>query len=348
MDINNCPSCGGKIEFSPKDDALKCVKCQKIFPVEHHKNVIKKSVYNDEEDEGYKEWEGSTRTFQCQNCGAKIVLNRFEMSTKCQYCNTSSLFPIDELPGLKPDGIIPFKVTKEEARKQFAQRVKRKLFISRKFVKNIPNLELGATYISSFDYSFYTYSTYFGEREVERHRTRTDGTTETFTEIRPFSGTKNHEFSDIVVETSDKLSQSEIAQILPYNYSEACRFDTGFLKGYSVGYYNQTVDTGLKRAKDIAHARLENMISSEYSRVVSLTVDTKFSNEKYAYLLLPLYFINYKYKDKDYLNIMNGQNGNVGGKFPISKLKVTLFSIFIGLIVLGIPLMVILITSILK
>ena len=28
MEINNCSSCGGKVEFSPKDKGLKCVKCQ--------------------------------------------------------------------------------------------------------------------------------------------------------------------------------------------------------------------------------------------------------------------------------------------------------------------------------
>ena len=346
MNVNNCPTCGGKVEYSPNDNALKCVKCQKIFPIAKDNLVVKRLVTDATNDEGFKEWEGTTRFFQCTNCGAKIALNRYEMSTKCQYCNTASLIPTEQLPGLIPDGIIPFKITKEQAKEQFAARVKRKMFISRKFVKNLPKLELGATYISSFDYAFNTFSRYSGIQEVTHTRTNSDGKEEEYVSSVPFSGVKYYDFGDVIVESSDKISQEEINVILPYNYKEVCKFNPDFVKGYSVGYYNQTVDSGLKRAKTIADSRLRSMISSEYSgvdkKVVSLQVETTYSNEKFSYLLVPIYFINYKYKDKEYLNLMNGQNGNVGGKFPKSKLKIALFSIFIGLLVIGIPLAVIL------
>ncbi len=346
MNVNNCPTCGGKVEFSPSDNALKCIKCQKIFPISKDNSVEKKPVNEAINDEGYKEWEGTIRSYQCTNCGAKIVLNRYEMSTKCQYCNTSSLVPADELPGLKPDGLIPFKISKEGAKMQFSSRVNHKLFIPRKFVKNLPKLELGATYISSFDYAYHSFSYYSGILEITRHRTNSNGERVEYVESVPISGTKAFDFSDVIVESSDMISQTEINLILPFNYKEVCKFNPDYLKGYSVGYYNQTVDDGLKKAKKISDSQLYNMIRNEYSgadkHVTSLDVDTEYSNEKFSYLLVPIYFIKYKYKDKEYLNVMNGQNGNVGGKFPTSKLKVALFSILIGLIVVGVPIAVIL------
>lgn len=350
MNVNNCPACGGKVEFSPDDNALKCVKCQKIFPIPKGSPVVKKSITDATNDEGYKEWEGATRFCQCTNCGAKIVLNRYEMSTKCQYCNTASLVPVNELPGLIPDGIIPFKITKEQAKIQFAERVKHKMFIPRKFVKNLPKLELGATYISSFDFAFNTFSRYSGMQEITHKRTNSDGKEIEYVETVPFTGVKYYDFDDVIIETSDKISQKDINVILPYNYHEVCKFNPDYLKGYSVGYYNQTVEEGLKRAKKIADGDLYSMIKSEYEsadeEVVSLQVDTTYSNEKFSYLLVPIYFINYKYNNHEYLNLMNGQNGNVGGKFPKSKLKIALFAIFVGLIVVGIPLAVILATLI--
>ena len=55
MNINNCPTCGGKVEFSPSDNALKCVKCQHIFPINAGNFVVKRLVTDALNDEGYKD-----------------------------------------------------------------------------------------------------------------------------------------------------------------------------------------------------------------------------------------------------------------------------------------------------
>ena len=50
---------------------------------------------------------------------------------------------------------------------------------------------------------------------------------------------------------------------------------------------------------------------------------------------IPLYFINFKYKDKQYLNLMNGQTGATSGKLPRSAAKITMFILFIvGLVMM--------------
>ena len=46
--------------------------------------------------------------------------------------------------------------------------------------------------------------------------------------------------------------------------------------------------------------------------------------------MLPMYRINFNYKNKKYSNIINGQTGKVGGNIPKSKFKIAL--IVIGII----------------
>ena len=54
----------------------------------------------------------------------------------------------------------------------------------------------------------------------------------------------------------------------------------------------------------------------------NLKVETVFSGLTYKYLLLPVWISSYKYKDKVYQFMVNGQTGKVSGKTPISIPKV--------------------------
>ena len=81
---------------------------------------------------------------------------------------------------------------------------------------------------------------------------------------------------------------------------------------------------------------IESSILKKYDYDVkySLNVSTKFSNEQYKYVLVPIYVGHYKYKNKLYNFFVNGENGKVAGKTPVSAGKVCL-TIFIVLLVLG-------------
>ena len=355
MEINNCPTCGGKVEFSPDDKALKCEKCSNIFTIDYKTSKDKKSINDSillDNEKGYEKWKESKRTFQCSNCGAQIILNKYEMTSKCSYCNTHSLIPTEQLPGLKPDSIIPFKISKEKAKEQFKLKTKKKMFLPNDFKRNIPKTQIGATYLSSFSFAMDVSATYDGIRAVSRTVTRRVRTqngirtiTDTVTEYVPFSGSITQNLDNIVVESSDKIEQYQINSILPYYFKECYEYNDDFLTGFSVGYYNQTVSETTKVAEAQALSSLDRIIRNKHGSVTSLNIYPKYSNQKYNYVLLPLYFINFRYKDKEYLNLMNGQTGKTSGSLPRSGLKITLFTLFIILIVVGFPLLIILLSS---
>ncbi len=339
MEVNNCPYCGGKVEYSPDDKGLKCLNCGKVMEITCEKFNEKRPVSEVQNEDGYKQWEES-RAFQCSNCGAQVILNKYDMSTKCQYCSTSSLVPTDALPGLKPDIVLPFRLSKEKARQEFAKRVKGKFFVPSSFKKKLPKTELGAMYISSFNFAMKDYATYTGIEAYTVSRRGKDGQMISEVHYRPISGSITHQFDNIVIESSDKLTQNVINCILPFNFSESYKYNSDFMKGYSVGYYNRDVTESLPLAEQAAKNSVEGMIKSRYDNVTSLKVHHNISNQNFNYALVPIYFINFKYKGKDYLNLMNGQNGNIGGNLPKSPIKVTLTALFIMLLVFGIPLLI--------
>ena len=346
MEINNCPACGGKVEFSPDDMGLKCEKCAKVYPIEFKPAKEKKSLSHAiaENEEGHKLWEESKRTYQCQSCGAQIVLNKFDMASKCCYCNTTSLVHVDKLPGLKPDAVIPFKINKAKADEVFKGSIKKRMFLPNDFKKNLPNTVIGATYISSFSFNIDAFASYNGTRAVTR-TVHTKNGTRTTTYYVPFSGSINQNFPNIVIESCDKIQQHQINNILPYNFKDCYDYNDDFITGYSVQYYDQTVTETTKKAENVALRSLDNMIRRKHGSVHTLSINPKYSNHKYSYVLLPLYFINFKYKDKEYLNLMNGQTGTTSGKLPKSPVKITFFTLFIILMCIGLPLLVVLLSS---
>ena len=47
------------------------------------------------------------------------------------------------------------------------------------------------------------------------------------------------------------------------------------------------------------------------------------------YILLPVFMVNIKYKDKIYTFAMNGQTGEIVGNIPLDKTRTVLFSLVI-------------------
>ena len=61
-----------------------------------------------------------------------------------------------------------------------------------------------------------------------------------------------------------------------------------------------------------------------------------YENITYKYVLVPLWLCTYKYNNKEYGFMVNGENGKITGKYPISIPKVLLtIAIFIIIIVVA-------------
>lgn len=335
MQGNICSGCGGRVEFSPNDTALKCTKCGAIYPINCSQAVIKHP--NDgSSQQGIQQWVAQSRAYKCDNCGAQVVMDKFDISASCQYCKNPTLVPQTDLPGLKPEKIIPFKIAKQDAKSTFRKNVVKRHFLPGKFKKNLPSTEIGATYISSFVFACSVDATYKVVTEEHEHIMDKDGNERTITRHRHFSGSISDSFDNLVVEASDKLNQTDIQRVCPFDFGECYDYNNDFIKGYNVGYYNKTVEQAEREAKDNALSTLKWEIENRYRDVVSVQVFPTFSNVRYYYTLLPVYFIKFDYKDKPYVNLMNGQTGKFAGSLPRSAGKISSFVIFVLLILLGI------------
>lgn len=333
----SCPSCGAVMRYNPEKKKLFCDNCLTCKDIVFESLKSKHLWEERGELKSLKEFENQTKALKCPNCGANVILNKLEYSKECPYCGSNLIDKNAEESNLAPDGILPFLFSDSIASQMFKKGIKKKWFVPNSFKKAPPVENIKGIYVPSFGYDADTSSAYRGTLATDHVRRDSNGHTHTTTTYRNISGTHISQQRDILVETSSKINQVEFEKIKPFFMDKAVAFKQGFIMGYTVEAYENTVD----ECKKVADALMEEIIKEQilskytYDRVSSFSMQTAQSNKKYMYYLLPIYKCDYKFKNKKYTTIMNGQTGKVGGGYPKSPVKITFFVIFILLLLAG-------------
>ncbi len=332
-----CPACGAKMVFDPGKQKLLCPYCGTDREIDLT-GISKEIDFNMLLITPQNDWGGETHVFRCNNCGAKEVLSKHEIAKECPFCGTTNIVATEELSGLKPNGVVPFEITKKTATEIVTKWARKKFFAPSAFKKSAKPEVIKGTYSPAFTFDTDTFSSYFGRLGKYYYRTVTrNGKTERIRETRYFMISGNHKmrFDDILVQASEKISQRDLERMRPFDTNESKEYSTEFLHGYVAQSNDLSGEECWDTAKDIARAEIRRRILSKYSYDVIdyLNVNTDYENITYKYLLLPVYVGHCNWKQKLYNFFVNGKNGRVTGRTPVSPLKVTV-TVLSGLAVL--------------
>lgn len=337
-----CPNCGAPTVFNPLKGLLNCEYCEyekslQNLTSEYEFNVSDGAV----EDSS---WRSEAKVVHCDNCGADNVLNVGQMSSLCPFCGSNQIVLSQQISGIKPHRIIPFKVDKTQVRERYNKWLKRKIFVPRKVKKQIPNCQLNGVYLPVWTFDSTVISTYDGK--LGKHYTRTVGSgnnRRTVTETKYFyvSGTKNIFFDDCLVNAGSHITQNEINAISPFDTNNSYVFEHGYLAGFSSEHYTVRLEEGWDIAKKKMEQGMRQRILRDYvyDVVVYLNVNSTFHNSKYKYVLIPVWVGVYQYKNKTYRFVANGVTNKISGKAPVSALRVIIFILLIIISILALVLL---------
>jgi hypothetical protein len=152
----------------------------------------------------------------------------------------------------------------------------------------------------------------------------------------PASGYLPLSFNDVLVPATESVERGMVERIYPFDTVALVAYEPGFLSGWGAEAY--TVDireawaTGQAIIQDEVRRACAHQVPGDTYR--NLRVDTAFSNMTYKHVLFPVWIASYRYRDKVYHFLVNGQTGEVQGQAPISWIKVVLVIVFV-LVVLG-------------
>lgn len=323
-----CPCCGAGLSFGEHTQKLKCEYCDNEFDIESVK-VYNEVLHENSSDEF--QWEraqttqwsqdecSSVRTFTCPSCGGEILTDEQTAATFCPYCENPTILPGRLSGGIRPDAVIPFKTTKEDAQKAFLTLCKGKPLLPKMFTQEQRVEKITGMYVPFWLYD--CQSSFQGTYRATRTHVWADShyryTRTSHYMLRRGSAAF---FEHIPMDASKKMENAIMESIEPFDYSQMVDFDTAYLSGFLADKYDVESNAGQERVRQRVSNTLDDMLKSTFSGYATVTPTakrTKVEHSRAQYVLLPVWMLHTKYRDKTYVFAMNGQTGKMTGTFPI-------------------------------
>ena len=351
---NKCPKCGATdISLNVKKGLLRCNFCRHEFEAEKVQGLetdISK-LEGDNYSTGTQNIDADAEnliTLKCSSSGAEVVIGTpHSTQARCHWCrNTLSIN--QQIPnGAVPDVVLPFKLTKNEAKENIQKYVDKKRFYAHpQFKKEFTVDNVMGVYFPYMVVDVNAHADFSGEAEHEiRHYTVRSGDNETtyydadvYEVEREFDITIN----GLTVESSiDKLDTTSkentnniINSIMPFDTENCVKWDPNYIRGFTSEKRDMNVDK-LKplveeEAKDIARFAA-NETMQFYDRGAcwkKQDLDVKGTQWQSAYLPVWLYSYQQKKKSRNVMHYvaLNARTKEIIGSIPLNKTKLLIVS----------------------
>ena len=323
-----CPNCYGVMDFDPVTGGLTCPFCGHTEAIPVNEEAPEQAEEQDLASADKLEncnWGVQKKTVICKSCGGESIYDALEIASVCPFCGSNQVMEAFDLNTMAPGGVVPFAVTDKQASDLFRTWIKRKWFCPKMAKESAKAKSFKGIYLPYWTFDATAYSEYVGEYGIDKKRDE-----RIVTNWYAVRGNNRLTFDDELVCATTKHSQSMLQGIEPYRTAENKTYKPEYVAGFAAERYSIGIKEAWDMAKQSMKFKIRNTIESgikrQYraDRVRNLRITTKYSNLTYKYLLLPVWISSYKYQDKVYQFMVNGQTGKVSGKIPISVPKVIL------------------------
>ena len=338
-----CPSCGAYLAFNPKQELLKCEYCgwEESLP----------QTLEEVQERSYEQYLHTNRTklstlsqtcleVNCSSCNAHITFEPPMVAGKCPFC-ASNIVAQPKLadPTLAPEGIVPFSIGRQEARKSLQKWLSGRWLAPNELKQLAQPEKIQGVYLPFFTYDTHTLSHYRGARGeyyyTTEHYTETNEQGEEETKTREVrhtcwhcvSGKVNRFFDDVLVSATKLVNRDRLNALQPWHLQESVRpYDPSYLAGFEAQRAQIQIKEGFELAKEIMAKKIrediKRDIGGDEQRIDNIS--TTYSAITFKHILLPVWLTSYRYRHQQYQVMINARTGEVQGDCPLSFSKVTM------------------------
>ena len=350
-----CPACTGPLHYSAKSGKLECDYCDSSFDVaeiealyarkEAEAAAAKQAADAKAEaaqaakaeaaeaaaasggwdtSDLSRDWGAEAdglRVYSCPSCGAELICDQSTAATACPYFGNPAILPWQFSGALRPDYILPFRLSKDDAVQALRAHYKGKPFLPRSFTS--------ANHIEQIQGVYVPFWLFDGGAEgAASYRASNTNVFETgdyeITETRHYHVVRagSLAFEKIPVDASSKMPDDHMDSIEPFDYAQLRPFSTAYLPGYLADKYDVTIDDSRDRADTRCRETLAQALRDTvtgYGACVTEREDIALRRGKVHYALLPVWMLSTKWRGQDFLFAMNGQTGKLVGDLPTDR-----------------------------
>lgn len=283
---------------------------------------------------------------RCDNCGAALVVDPGQRTTRCPYCASPAIVERPPAPDRPtPAFTLPFTVGEGRAREIVRGWLGSRGFFREPELRNATIEEMRGVYVPAYLYAAIARTSYRAEigeeyQETETYtekdsqgNTVTRTRTVTKTEWRDLAGEHASYVMDVVVTASRGLANAELEAVEPFDLRQMRRYTPALLSGWIAEEPTRALDACVKMARDEALAgvarALERFMPGD--KHTGLVQGTTLESETASLMHVPVWVLAARHDPKKpaVRIVVNGQTGRTFGKAPLSVPRV------VGAIVLG-------------
>lgn len=334
-----CPSCGSSMVFDSSLKQMLCEHCGTARTVEQMEELWREEeqtqaddIYEDiKEEDSYGNETGDFKKYTCPSCGAEILTDEHTAATFCSFCGSPSLME-DRLTGERtPAYLIPFCIDKNKAVELYRKWCKKGMLTPKDFYSASTVEKLTGIYVPFWLYDYAANAVV--EASCTRVRSERRGDTQyTHTDHYRVLRDVSDEYVKVPADASEKMPDQVMDKLEPFEYRALEPFQMGYLSGYLAEKFNYNSEQLKSRVENrISDYILKEAVNSiqGYSTKAITSQKVRFRPMAAKYTMLPVWILNYRYKEKDYMFAINGQTGKLVGKLPISMGKAA--GVFLGI-----------------
>lgn len=358
---NKCPKCGATdISLNSQTGKLRCNFCRHEFVPEKidsmEKDISKlsgKSIGSGAADISFDEKD--VLTLKCTSCGAEVIIDTsVSAQARCHWCrNTLSIN--NKLPnGAIPDAVLPFKISKNDAKNEIEKFVrKRRFYAHPMFKKEFQTDNIMGVYLPYMIINANTYAKFDGqgEQEIKRYKVKNGDNEVTYYDANLYDVSREFDLTieGLTIESSkDKLNTSDssktnniINSIMPFDTENCVKWNANYIKGYT----SEKRDTNISDLGELVEAQSRdiarfacNKTLEKYDRGVRWdSEELRVKGEEWKSAYLPVWLYSYRQEKKEGKSILhyvavNARTKETMGSVPIHIPKLVIVSFIIEIL----------------
>lgn len=256
--------------------------------------------------------------FECSGCGASMSYDAGAAALRCPFCGSVDMVSKPDMPTLSPRRVVPFRFDRPQAEAAMPQWLGRGFWRPGDLARLAHLVEMSAVYVPYWIFHAHTHTYWTADTDRTPAGARGDW--------YPLAGEHRGHYAGLLIGASQALTPHETAAICPFDLDDGVAPEEVDLDHVTVEQFAMP----RKYARPLARQALDQSelrtIAASYvpGRARNVHVNVRVEAMESEPVLLPVWIMAYRYRDRLFRFLVNGQTGQATGQAPTSWGKVAL------------------------
>ncbi len=267
-----------------------------------------------------------TRGFDCTGCGASMTYDASAQSLRCPFCGSESLQEQPERKAIAPRRVIRFEQDRATAESTMRKWLGKGFWRPGDLSRAAAVTKMTPVYVPYWVFTAKTFTFWTADSSQMPFGARGDWV--------PMTGEHHGTYAGVMIGASGVLTAHETQAISPFRLDAAVPAGEVDLENAIVEQFR----VARKYARPLARQGLESFEQQACAQYVPgrhrrMKVNLRIEGLASEAVLFPVWVMAYRYQDRVYRCLVNGQTGKVAGEAPTSYKKLV---VIIGIVILAI------------